>query len=273
MRREEVRKALEAAYAISHHHEYVIAGSLSVLGRMDTPPEMMAMSIDIDFYPLRDPGRASEIAVALGEDSAFHERNGYYLDPISPELPVLPTGWRERLVEVRLGEMTAYFLDVNDTAVSKYARGAPNDYRWLEAGYEANILDIDSITSRVRFNTPYYDDDDRRKTMNGLAMHKMAMQPDGSLDKDMLAYLASNQPENIKSVDTEDGQYTGTILWTDGKFAIQSLGRGDIAIHNIRDLTDKPAIKQMVIFHYRDGVAYLQQSEPPEYDRGSSLSL
>src|SRR5690606_13548472 len=117
MRREEVQTALEAACNISRHHEFVIAGGLSVLGRMDMAPEMMSMSIDIDFFPLRDPGRAGEIAAILGEDSKFHERHGYYLDPISPELPVLPSGWRDRLVEVKLGAVTAYFLDVNDTAV------------------------------------------------------------------------------------------------------------------------------------------------------------
>jgi hypothetical protein len=41
MRRDDIRKALEAAHAISNHHEFVIAGSLSVLGLIDTPPEQM----------------------------------------------------------------------------------------------------------------------------------------------------------------------------------------------------------------------------------------
>lgn len=176
MRREDIQRALEAASAVSSHHEFVIAGSLSVLGLLATPPERMSMSIDIDFYPMRDPGGAADIAAVLGEDSDFHERNGYYLDAISPELPVLPEGWRDRLVKVELGLTTAFFLDVNDTAVSKYARGAENDYRWLEAGYEVKILNIDTIASRVRFGTTYYDDEDRRKTANGLLMHRIAMQ-------------------------------------------------------------------------------------------------
>lgn len=49
MRREQLRKALEAAAELGHHHEFVIAGSLSVLGLKEVPPEMMSMSIDIDF--------------------------------------------------------------------------------------------------------------------------------------------------------------------------------------------------------------------------------
>lgn len=268
MRREEVQVALEAACAISHHHEFVIAGSLSVLGKMDIPPDIMSMSIDIDFYPLRDPGRANEIAAALGEDSAFHERNGYYLDPISPELPVLPAGWRDRLVAVKLGEVTAYFLDVNDTAVSKYARGAPNDYRWLEAGLESKILDIDIIASRVRFSTQFHEDEDKRKTLNGLAMHRMAMRADGSLDKDMLSFLASNPPAQIRTVDTEDGQYVGSILWVNESVAIQSLGRGDIAIHDIHSWDIKPTVKDAATISYHDGIGGLN-IKPPERDHNS----
>lgn len=88
MRLEEIQKALEAACAVSNHHHFVIAGSLSVLGLMDEPPSRMSMSIDIDFYPKNDPGRASDIAKELGEDTEFHEKNGYYLDAVSPYLPV-----------------------------------------------------------------------------------------------------------------------------------------------------------------------------------------
>ncbi len=268
MRREDVQKALEAASAISNHHEFVVAGSLSVLGLIDTPPERMSMSTDIDFFPLRDPGRASDIASVLGEDSEFHERNGYYLDPISPELPVLPDGWRERLVPVKLGNTTAYFLDVHDTAVSKYARGAPNDYRWLEAGYEAKILTLSVVESRVRFGTSYFDSDDRRKTNNGLLMHKIAMQPDGGLSRDMLDYLHEHPPvERLREVDQDHGEYVGSILWTDGQHAIQSLGHGDITIHDVRDWQEKPAVDEVATVRYREGKASLS-IKSPEQDRG-----
>jgi len=267
MNRDEVQKALEAARDFSHHHEFVIAGSLSVLGRMDTPPELMSMSIDIDFFPLHDPGRANEIAAVLGEDSAFHERNGYYLDPISPELPVLPAGWRERLVEIKLGKITAYFLDVNDTAVSKYARSAPNDFRWLEAGYEANILNIDIIESRVRFNTSFFDADDRRKTNNGLLMHRVAMRSNGSLDKDLLAYLDANPPECVRALDTDAGVYIGIIAWTNQRLAVQSFGEGEIAIHKIHDWPNKPKAKDMVTITYHAGGPSLK-IKPPDLDWG-----
>lgn len=273
MRREDVQQALEAACVVSSHHEFVIAGSLSILGLLNTPPEKMSHSIDIDFYPLRDPGRASDIAAVLGEDSDFHERNGYYLDAVSPDLPVLPDGWQDRMVKVKLGQVTAYFLDVHDTAVSKYARGAENDYKWLEAGYEAEILNIDTIETRVRFSTTYFDSDDKRKTVNGLLMHRTAIQPDGTFDKALLDFLHNNLPaQKIKEVDHDHGRYVGDILWADDSYAVQSLGRGDIVLHTIRDWAERPAQGDDATVHYHDGTPILHV-EPPEQGRESSLSL
>lgn len=264
MRREHIQKALEAACKVSNHHEFVVAGSLSVLGILNHPPEKMSMSTDIDFYPLRDPGRASEIASALGEFSDFHERNGYYLDPISPELPVLPDGWHDRMIKVVLGQSTAYFLDVNDTAVSKYARSAQNDYRWIEAGYEAGILDLGTIENRVRFSTTFYDDEDRRKTTNGLLMHRTAMQPDGSLSKGMLEYMHAHPPlAQIKEIDRDHGRYLGLVLWADDSYAVQSLGRGDVIIHNVRDWpTTKPTTNDKLVVSYRGGKAFPEIKTP-----------
>ena len=270
MRRSDIQEALEAALTVSNHHEFVIVGSLSVLGLLDAPPEAMSYSIDIDFYPIRDPGRASDIAAVLGETSEFHEKNGYYLDAVSPVLPVLPDGWQERLVKVELGQATAYFLDVHDTAVSKYARGAQNDYRWLVAGYEAKILDIDIVASRVRFGTTYYEDEDRRKTANGLLMHRVAMQPGASMAKDLLAYLQENPPQQkIKEIDPEQGQYIGSILWADGAYAVQSLGRGDITIHDVRAWPTTPAVNDVVTVSFDAGIPTIE-IETPEQDRGMS---
>jgi hypothetical protein len=58
----------------------------------------MTGSIDVGLYPKNDPGRAFEIATALGLDSEFEQRYGYYADAVSPMLPTLPDGWENRLV-------------------------------------------------------------------------------------------------------------------------------------------------------------------------------
>jgi hypothetical protein len=271
MRLEEIQRALEAASAVSNHRQFVIAGSLSVLGLMVEPPPRMSMSIDIDFYPKNDPGRASEIAAVLGEDTEFHEKNGYYLDAVSPYLPVLPEGWEDRLVEVPLGHVTAYFLDVHDTAVSKYARGALNDYRWIEAGYEAGLLKIETVEARVRFATNYFDDEDRRKTNNGLLMHRAALRSDGVLAAGLLDFLHANLPAGcIKEIDLDGGQYSGRVVWGDGLHAVQELADGDLAIHDIAAWGIKPEVNLVVTIAYENGRVDMSMMSQPKKDRGQS---
>lgn len=231
MLRKEIQIALEAAAKISPHRQFVIAGSLSVLGFKEIPPDMMSMSIDIDFFPLQDPGHVAEIAMALGEDSEFHEIHGYYLDPISPELPVLPTGWMERLVEVQLGEVTAYFLDVHDTAISKYARGADNDYRWIDAGYADGILSFDKIEAWARFGTDYPAAEDKKRVRKGIESHRAAFLSDGTLDAQLLEYLRSDDVDDVVRVDNETGCYSGIILWIGKDRAVQDIRDGKVAVH------------------------------------------
>ena len=49
--------------------------------------------------------------------------------------------------------VTAYFLDPNDAAVSKYARGEPRDREWIRAGLAEAILSAPVIASRFRQTT------------------------------------------------------------------------------------------------------------------------
>lgn len=253
MHREQIRQALEAARSISHHHEFVIAGSLSVLGLLDQPPVTMSMSIDIDFYPLRDPGRASDIAMALGEGSDFHQRHGFYLDPISPLLPTLPEKWEDRMVRHDLGGVTAYFLDVHDTAVSKYARGAENDFRWLQSGYDANLLNIDTITARMERATEFLDGQEKRSALSRLRAHSTAMAPTGRLDYELLAFLQERGlMDQLLPLDMEDGLSSGEIVWASDCFAVQAV-EGGVLVHHPEVWGSRPAVGTVATIGYRDG--------------------
>src|SRR5574340_436940 len=132
------------AKALTGHREFVVLGSLSVLGimqRSSAIPARMLVSIDVDCYTRADPGRIFELKDKLGEGSKFEEEHGYYLDPVSPQLPTLPDQWQHRLIPVLLQEaLVLFFLDPNDAAVSKYARCDARDREWIRAGLKAGIL-------------------------------------------------------------------------------------------------------------------------------------
>jgi hypothetical protein len=151
MNRKDLDRLLVEAQRITNHQDYVIIGSLSILGAIANPPTSMIGSIDIDLYPKHDPGRASEIAKALGLGSAFEQTYGYYADAVSPMLPTLPEGWEQRLIDITFASgIRAWFLEPNDAAISKYVRGDLRDREWVRAGLEAGLLSLPTIEYRLR---------------------------------------------------------------------------------------------------------------------------
>ncbi len=152
-------RLLTVARARTGHDAFVVVGSLSILGilRQQAVPARMLMSRDVDCYTRDDPGRIFDLQDELGEGSPFDQKQGYFLDPVSPHLPTLPDDWERRLLEVKLPSgIRIYFLDPNDAAVSKYARGDPRDHEWLRAGLTAGLLSIPVIESRFR-QTVFFD--------------------------------------------------------------------------------------------------------------------
>lgn len=164
MNREHIQRLLGEAAKLTNHRDYVIIGSLSVLGAVATPPDMMVHSIDIDLYLKNDPGRTAEIASHLGLGSDFEQSHGYFADVVSPMLPTLPEGWQQRLVRLEFENgVTGWFLDPNDAAISKYVRAEPRDREWIGAGLDAGILSAAVIEYRMRETSMEVDEQARAK--------------------------------------------------------------------------------------------------------------
>ena len=152
------------ARALSGHQDYVVIGSLSVLGFEESfdIPETMTMSVDADCYTKADPARIFDVVKALGENSPFHVEHGFYLDGVSPDLPSLPVGWADRLLKVERDGLRLWFLEPNDAALSKYARGEPRDGRWIRAGILSGVVSLPVVNSRFA-STNFYDVDEKNK--------------------------------------------------------------------------------------------------------------
>jgi ribosomal protein L24E len=154
---------LAQARAEGGHAEFVVIGSLSVLGLhglADIPPDM-TLSIDVDAYTKADPPRIFDLLPALGENSAFHHAQGIFLDAVSPKLPTLPAGWEGRLIPVERDGVTAWFLDPHDAAISKLARSEPRDLRWVRAGVRAGLMTLPVLRARMR-QTSFLDEEEQR---------------------------------------------------------------------------------------------------------------
>lgn len=170
--RKDIERLLVAARDAISHREYVIIGSLSVLGSRELPPPAMVRSPDVDLYPKNDPGRASEVADAIGLGSHFEATHGYYADAVSPRLPTVPEGWEARLVPVRFDSgVVGWFLHPNDAAVSKYVRGEARDRKWIRAGLEEKILSLPTIEYRMM--DTFMETDERCRAVKAVAEDKV----------------------------------------------------------------------------------------------------
>jgi hypothetical protein len=67
--------------------------------------------------------------------------------------------------------ITIFFLDPNDAAVSKYARGESRDREWIQAGLLAGLLSVAIIESRLR-DTTFLDDTERKTALAAFAEDK-----------------------------------------------------------------------------------------------------
>ncbi len=164
MRREHLLRLFAEAQRLTGHREYVVIGSLSALGIQDEGelPLEMAMSNDVDAYTLADPGRIFDMQADLGEGSGFHRLHGFFLDPVSPDLPSLPHGWQKRMSHIEQGELRIWFLDPDDAAISKYARSQPNDLRWIRAGIGSGLVSLPRVRARMA-STVFLDADEEAR--------------------------------------------------------------------------------------------------------------
>ena len=168
---EQVQKLLTDIRDEEGIDRFVVLGSLSVFGLIasrEIPPGML-VSNELDAYPEDDPDKRHTIARKFGQGTPFEFRHGYYFDPISPALPTLPDGWKERLIELTLESgVRVKFLEPNDAAVSKYARGEPKDRAWIREGLAASILSAATIAFRFR-TTPFLDQVEHDRATAALA--------------------------------------------------------------------------------------------------------
>jgi hypothetical protein len=168
MRRQDLTRLFSRARELCGETDWVVLGSLSVLGCAGEVPARMAASIDVDAYSKSDPALVFGLARELGQGSPFEREHGYYLDPISPAVATLPAGWEGRLARIQLGPAIAgWFLEPNDAAVSKYARMEPRDQEWIRPGLQAGVLSLAILDARFA-GTTFLDVDESTRARKAL---------------------------------------------------------------------------------------------------------
>jgi len=133
MKRSELQIALRAAARVSRQSEFILIGSQAIHAHSNRPPAEVLLSQECDLYPRTHPQAAHLLDIALGPNSAFARRHGFYVDVVTPDLATLPEGWEKRLTPFRVGRITAFCLELHDLLASKLAAGRLKDLELVGA--------------------------------------------------------------------------------------------------------------------------------------------
>lgn len=154
MRLRSLTHLLASANAIAQPQRIVVIGSSSLLPSFPELGESCAaleQSYDTDILldPIDDE-LAGILAEAIGQQSLFASRHGYYADILRPAISeALPVGWESRLQAVD-GFSNVFALDVYDLALVKLMVGRPKDLDLLSALLERGIVEPDKLRDHYR---------------------------------------------------------------------------------------------------------------------------
>jgi hypothetical protein len=109
------------------------------------------------------------LSEAIGENSVFHGRTGYYADVILPAAKdSFPRGWKKRLVPLPKSQ-NAYCLDPHDLAAVKLQLGRGKDLELCAALLATGKLRTELIRKRLRETRM----EDRTRTLTTTRLNKV----------------------------------------------------------------------------------------------------
>ena len=143
MKREQFELALRLAGEVSKDSDFIVFGSQSILGSVARPPKTCLVSMELDLYPRRYPQATGLISTKLGTRSMFSQKNGFFVDCVTPDLVAFPSDWTERLITFRTkrtGGVTGWCVELHDAAASKLSAGREKDLNYVKALLKARLI-------------------------------------------------------------------------------------------------------------------------------------
>lgn len=158
MNREQLADVLGAATQVVEDRPLVM-GSQAILGpyveSVLPAGATMSMEADVAFLDDQDRAKADLVTGAIGEDSNFYQRRGYYAEGIHVETATLPEGWCDRLITQQIPAglngpgVVASFLERHDLVVAKLAAFREKDVRFVTELARAGLIDLQIARERL----------------------------------------------------------------------------------------------------------------------------
>src|SRR5260370_4479304 len=105
VRRPQLEEIIRAASELTGRREFILFGSQTVHAITSRPPAEVLVSRECDVWISDEPALQELLKRELGADSPFRHAKGFYVDPLPPDLPLVPPRWEERLLDVMVDDL------------------------------------------------------------------------------------------------------------------------------------------------------------------------
>ena len=88
----------------------------------------------------------------LGARSGFAQKNGFFVDCVTPDLAAIPEGWTDRLIPFRTNAtrgVTGWCLELHDLAASKLAARRAKDWDYVGTLFEHGLIKRAILMDRI----------------------------------------------------------------------------------------------------------------------------
>jgi hypothetical protein len=156
VRRDQLEHLIRAAGDLLGDDTIIVIGSQAILASVPEPADdALFRSMEADLLPMNDAdeAKADLIDGVLGAGSMFDAAHGVHADGVSITTPVLPVGWRERLVEIvnaNTNGVRGLCLEPHDLVISKLAAGRPKDVEFSGAAVRLGVVHVAILRDRLR---------------------------------------------------------------------------------------------------------------------------
>jgi hypothetical protein len=170
VRRDQLEHLIRAAGDLLGDDTIIVIGSQAILASLPTPDDdLMIRSMEADLLPIDDSDeeKADLIDGVLGAGSMFDETHGIHADGVSMNTPVVPDGWRERLIEIcneNTNGIRGLCLEPHDLVISKMVAGREKDFEFCGAAARAGLVSRSVLRERLELTSL---DDGLRRRVKG----------------------------------------------------------------------------------------------------------
>jgi hypothetical protein len=146
-----LRRAVLALSRVTGEKHFVAVGRATLGVTAPRPLRNLAMSDDIDLFSIDDERAGlDESRSELGEGSAFHENNGYYIERVGKcTLYTQPTGWENRAITKTFGDVTVLVLGTLDLAYNKLEADREKDREFFREALKRGLFTIDELRTFI----------------------------------------------------------------------------------------------------------------------------